>query len=119
MLTISARSLSALSTAAREPARSKLIAALRQSLPNETARYKPDELEIYCDRGISEARQYGFDTEYGAYVYVAAMLVYNEGFDRDPRLSRVHEVLRSNVVDQQMKAKALELQIAIDSGTRI
>jgi hypothetical protein len=118
MLTISTRSLEALSTVARERARPKLIAALRQSLPSETARYIPDELEIYCDRGISRAGQYGFDAEYSAYVYVATTLVYGQDFDRDPRCSRLHSILRADV-DQQVKAKALDLQVAIDSGRRI
>ena len=114
-----AHTVEALSAAAFSRARARIVDALRQSLPAETARYTHLDFEAFCELGVSRARDYGLDTERGAYVYLAAMILYGEDFDIDPRLSRIRAMLENRVVDQEVKGKAIELELALDTGRRV
>jgi len=109
----------ALAAARWDQAIDKILAALRESLPRVAARYRDDDLRPLCDLAIQRAGYYGLDSEHAAYVYAAAMLLYGDDFDLDPRFSRVKSILEDRVVDPVVKVKALEVEIAVDPGQRV
>ena len=105
--------------AALDRARDRIVAALRQTLPGDTSHVTVETLQALCDYGITRAAVYGLDTERSIYVYVAAMVLYGEQFDTNPRLPWAPEILNGEIIDQEVISKGLELQIAIDKGKRI
>jgi len=111
--------MDALTAAAIARSREKIVAALRQSLPDETSKCTAAQLHALCDRGITRAAEYGLDTEHSVYVYVAAMLLYGEDFDTNRRSAWSREILTDNGVDADVKVQAIQLHIAMDKNKRV
>lgn len=115
MLRIRTKSMDAFRSGGIAAARRKIVAALRESRPVETARYGPAELEALCDRGILRADRYDIGTEYNVYVFVGAMLVFGEDFDTNERTKWSRDVLNDAHVDENAKATLLEMRILLET----
>ncbi|MCM3874998.1 MAG: hypothetical protein NEA02_01120 [Thermoanaerobaculia bacterium] len=119
MLTIRSEQSEALRKNALKPVREKFIAILRRNLPDQTARQGDAALDALCDKGIMKASRYGIETEYNVYVFIAAMVVLGEDFDRSEKTAWSREILTDVKMHQDLKAKLLELRVLMDTKTDI
>jgi hypothetical protein len=119
MLLIRKEQFDALRRSALQPVREKFISLLRTKLPRHTAPLSDDSLHALCDKGVVKASGYGLHTEYNVYVFTAAMLVIGENFDRNPATAWSQEILRDRMMEEDIKAKLIELRVFMDSGTDI
>lgn len=94
----------------------RLVAALRPHVPPGT--HDRDVLAL-CNRGLDAAATFGIGTEYNVYRFLCCMLIYGENFHSDPRLPWTREILDDRAIDQDHKARLLELHIAMDTGRGI
>ncbi len=94
--------------------RARIMARLRQRLPDMVARYQPEELKQLCDRGFYKAAQYEIRIEANVYRFIAAMLFFGEDFDVNPELTWTKDVLPDPLMEEDHKSRLLELRIAID-----
>jgi hypothetical protein len=99
--------------------RARLTAELRKRLPRETARFSDSDMSRLCDLGLDRARAYGIGTEYNVYRFLCCMLLYRGNFDTDPNLPWTREILDDKAMDQDHKARLLEMRIAQDFGRGI
>lgn len=119
MLKIRSEQSEALRKSALKPVREKFIAILRRKLPEQTARQSDAALHTLCDKGIVKATGYGIGTEYNVYVFIAAMVVLGEDFDRNEKTAWSREILNDVRMHQDSKAKLLELRVLMDTKTDI
>jgi hypothetical protein len=94
----------------------RLIAALRRHVPPATS---DSELRAFCNRGLDAAAVFGIGTEYNVYRFLCCMLIYGENFHSDPRLPWTREILDDRAMNQDHKARLLEMRIAVDTGRGI
>jgi hypothetical protein len=99
--------------------RSKIIRALQRSLPDLTFNSSEIELKELFRRAIYKAAKYGIGTEANLYRFVAAMLVFGEDFDVNPKTGWSQEFLCDPLIEEDHKARLLELRIAIETGRGI
>src|SRR5262245_17046366 len=105
MFVIRDATMQAFRRAALATVRPKLVAAVRETLPDETARLTPTGLDQLCDRVVLRADRYGLHSEHGAYVFLAAALVYGEGFDASEQTAWARDILPDPKMDPAVKAK--------------
>ena len=58
--------------------------ALRERLPEQTAAMTDSEIEAFCHRWAPRAMALKLDTEYAAFVYLAARLLYGDSLEPEP-----------------------------------
>jgi hypothetical protein len=119
MLTIRSEQSDALRRSALEPTREKFILILKRKLPEQTSKQSHEALHTFCDTGILKASTYGIGTEYNVYVYIATMLLLGKDFDTNPKTTWSSEILHDQRMDQDLKAKLIELRVLMDTGTDI
>lgn len=119
MLKIRSEQSEALRRNALKPVRDKFIAILRRNLPDQTARQSDATLHALCDKGIMKASSYGIGTEYNVYVFIAAMVVLGEDFDRSEKTAWSREILGDARVHEDVRSKLLELRTLMKTGTDI
>jgi hypothetical protein len=111
--------MDAMRQSALAPVREKFVRVLRRKIPQVVARYSDAELNSYCDKGISSAAQWAMQTEYNAYVVVAAMIVLGDKFANASSSAWRARVLESDHLHENSKAKLLELRVYVETGTDI
>ena len=119
MLTIRSEQFEALRKSALKPVREKFIAILRRNLSDQTARQPDAALHALCDRGILKASRYGIGTEYNVYIFIAAMVVLGEDFDKIEKTAWTREILADLRVHQDVRSKLLVLRTLMKTGTDI
>jgi hypothetical protein len=119
MLVIRSEQLDALRSEMFAPVREKFIALLKRKLPQHTASMSDAELRGLCDRGIAKAERYDLASQYNVYVFVAAMLVIGEDFDIKLATAWSREILRDELMHEDIKAKMIELGVFTVTKTDI
>jgi hypothetical protein len=94
----------------------RLVAALRPHVSPETS---DGAVAAFCNRGLDAAATFGIGTEYNVYRFLCCMLIYGEDFYSNPGLPWTREILDDRAMDQDHKARLLELRIAMDTGKGI
>ena len=94
----------------------RLVEALRPHVPPETPY---PNLLAFCKRGLDAAATFGIGTEYNVYRFLRCMLIYGENFYSNPSLPWTREILDDRAMDQDHKARLLEMRIAMDTGKGI
>jgi hypothetical protein len=96
--------------------RARIMQALRKQLPEATRRYTDADLSALCDRAIHRAAAYGISTELNIYYFAGAMILCGEQFEDDPRRTWKHDFLADRLMDQDLKAKLLSLNVEVETG---
>ena len=101
------------------PSLARLAAELRTSLPDLVASFSDQQLKSFCDVGAVRARPYGITTEYNIYRFLCGMLFFGANFDTNQNLTWTREFLFNPLLEEDHKARLIELRIAIDKGRGI
>jgi hypothetical protein len=93
----------------------RIALALRDSLPDETARYSEEELNRLCRDAVTNGKRYGLVSERSVYVYAACMILFGTDFDTDESFPWTEEVLPSDQTDESSKRNLLEIHVLRDA----
>jgi hypothetical protein len=96
--------------------RQRIMAALRQQLPEDSLRYTDGELGALCDRAMHRAAHYGMTTELNVYYFAGAMICCGEQFEDDPRRTWKVDFLDDPLMGQDLKGKFLALKVEVETG---
>ena len=103
-----------------EPAAKRLSYQVRRKLRDLVVDLSDQELTEFIERGAIKAEKYGLTSEYNVYRFLAALLVFGETFDNDfTNASWTKDFLFDPTIDQDHKARLLELRIAIDTSRSV
>ncbi len=99
--------------------RERIIKALKKTLPGELDALTEDQLRKLCNIGIEKAQNYEMNSEYGCYMFIAAMLVYGNNFDTDSGLDWSRDFLSNEAKEEREKTFLLQLRILLDTGKKV
>ena len=99
-----------------DPSLTRIVAELRSKLSDLVATTSDAQLKHLCDLGATKSLTYGITTEHNVYRFIAAMLFFGKDFDTDPKLVWTKDFLFDPQIEEDHKARLLELRIAIDTG---
>jgi hypothetical protein len=99
--------------------RERMKGELSAKFPEETAGRTPEQLDGLCQRAVDKAGGYNIRFERNILVVAATMLLFGEDFDDAKRPHPSRDLLINPQIDEDVKARALELRIAIDAGKQV
>jgi hypothetical protein len=92
---------------------------MRRTLPKETEGITDDQLRARFRREMPKSQSYGLGTERQILWFLDSGLMLGEGFDRDPHLPWVRELLVESKEDPETRAQKLVVKAAHAAGYQV
>jgi hypothetical protein len=91
----------------------------RRTLPNDTEGSSDEQLKSRFRREMPKAQSYGLESERQILCFFDAGLMLGEGFDREPRLPWVQEILMDRQSHPEDRAQRLVRAAATTAGYEV
>src|ERR1041384_1822737 len=79
-----------------------MLAHLKNFAPNHSKILSEDELRVVIRHGMKQAESHGFTSERSLRIYTELMLMLGAGFDSDPQLQWVAELLKDETITDEV-----------------
>src|ERR1041384_3496830 len=102
MLNIRPDQIAVFEQAALQNFEDRMLAHLKNFAPNHSKTLREDEVRVVIRHGMKQAESHGFTSERSLRIYTELMLMLGAGFDSDPQLQWVAELLKDETITDEV-----------------